>query len=390
MARLTASIVSDDAAFKAQLGDLLRFGPVAASVLDDVAARAGQGADVVIVDGRDDAASSMRAIERMRAASTNVSIFLIADTAAPELILQSMRAGANEFFAWPLQDAALSEALTRAAARAQTVSGRPQASLMVFIGAKGGVGTTTLAVNTAVDLARLGGRPSLIIDLKPGLGEVALFLGMRCRYTLFDALENLHRLDGDFLRELLARHKSGLDVLSGSEQFDRPGEHDGPAIEEVVRLLSRQYAHIVIDAGTQLTASSIATLYAADAICLVGNPDVASVRNAQRLLDRLRQLGPCGERVRVLMNRAAEPYLIPPAQIETALGHPIHQMFPSDYRTVAAALNSGVPLTQAGNSELAQQFEKFTRQFLGEAAPADTAAAAKRSTLGIQRLASLW
>ena len=81
---------------------------------------------------------------------------------------------------------------------------------------------------------------------------------------------------------------------------------------------------------------------------LVANPDVPSIRNAQRLLDRVRQLGACGERVRFLLNRAAEPYPIPPKQIEQALGHPIHHTFPSDYKTVSTALNSGVPLALDG------------------------------------------
>ena len=63
----------------------------------------------------------------------------------------------------------------------------------------------------------------MIVDLKPGFGEVALFLGVRPRFTVLDALENLHRMDKDFLRELLAKHKSGLEILAGSEQFERPG-----------------------------------------------------------------------------------------------------------------------------------------------------------------------
>ncbi len=86
---------------------------------------------------------------------------------------------------------------------------------------------------------------------------------------------------------------------------------------------------------------------------LIANPDVPSVRNAQRLLERVRQLGAAGERVRFVLNRAAEPYPIPPKQIEGALGHPIHHTFPSDYKTVSTALNSGVPLALAGNTEIA-------------------------------------
>ena len=163
-------------------------------------------------------------------------------------------------------------------------------------------------MNCGVELARLSKRSTVIVDLKPGLGEVALFLGVRPRYSLLDAIDNLHRLDREFLRELVVKHKSGLEILAGSDQFDRPGAADGGAIEELFRLLARQYEYILVDAGSQINSCTVAALYTADTIFLVANPDVPSVRNAQRLLDRVRQLGACGERVRVLLNRAAEPY----------------------------------------------------------------------------------
>jgi pilus assembly protein CpaE len=227
------------------------------------------------------------------------------------------------------------------------------------------------------------------MDLKPGLGEVGLFLGVRPRFTLIDAIDNLHRLDREFLKELVIKHKSGLEILAGSDQFDRPGAADASAIEEIFRLLGRQYEYILVDAGSQINSCSVAALYTADRMFLVANPDVPSVRNAQRLLDRVRQLGACGERVRVLLNRAAEPYPIPPKQIESALGHPIHHTFPSDYKTVSAALNSGVPLALAGNSDLASQFDTFTRRILDRNSD-DAGGSGKRSVLGIDRLASLW
>ena len=115
-----------------------------------------------------------------------------------------------------------------------------------------------------------------------------------------------------------------------------------------------------------------------------------SVRNAQRLLDRVRQLGACGERVRVLLNRAAEPYPIPPKQIEGALGHPIHHTFPSDYKTVSTALNSGVPLALAGGSDIAAQFDRFTRMILDPNAETPAPQPAKRKVPGLERIASLW
>lgn len=391
MAQLVGLIVSADEAFTTQIGRLLRSGAIPVGIIDDRLARDNVALDLVIVDTRGDPSSAMSTIERMRAASPNAGIFVVAMQADPDLILQSMRAGANEFFTWPPPEETFHGAIRRTAARRETTQGaKPPATTLVFFGAKGGAGTTTLAVNCAVELARLSKRSTIIVDLKPGLGEVALFLGIRQRYSLLDALDNLHRLDKEFLKELVVKHKSGLDILGGSDNFDRPGHADAGPLEEVFRLLGRQYDYIVIDAGSQINSVAVAALYTADTMFLVANPDVPSVRNAQRLLDRVRQLGACGERVRVLLNRAAEPYPIPPKQIEGALGHPIHHTFASDYKTVSTALNSGVPLALTGDSEIAEQFDSFTRRiFEPDAVPAP-AQGAKRSRLGIDRLASMW
>jgi len=391
MAQLVGLIVSDDDAFKKQIGRTLRAGAIPVSVIDDRAARDGAAADLIIVDVRGDATSAMSNIERLRGGAPGAAIFAVALENNPELILQSMRAGANEFFTWPPADETFHGAVRRTAARRETAAGaKPSATTLVFFGAKGGAGTTTTAVNCAVELARLSKRSTVIVDLKPGLGEVALFLGVRPRYSVLDAIDNLHRLDREFLRELVTKHKSGLEILAGSDQFDRPGAADGSPIEELFRLLARQYEYIVVDAGSQISSCATAALYTADTIFLVANPDVPSVRNAQRLLDRVRQLGACGERVRVLLNRAAEPFPIPPKQIEGALGHPIHHTFPSDYKTVSTALNSGVPLALAGGSDIAAQFDRFTRMILDPNGEVPAPQPAKRKVPGLDRIASLW
>jgi len=234
----------------------------------------------------------------------------------------------------------------------------------VFLGAKGGTGTTTIAVNCAVELARLSKRPTLVIDLKPSLGEVALFLGVRPRFTVLDAIENLHRLDRDFLKELVSKHKSGLDILAGPDHYENM--QNSSALEELLRVLGRLYECVVIDAGSMINAFVMSTLYTADTMFLVANPDVPSIRNAQRMVERVRQLGGGSERIRVLLNRVSDQNLIAPKQIETALGYSIFHSFSSDYRAVSTALNSGVPLAMSNNSELAAQFGNLARQLMGQ------------------------
>ena len=391
MARLVGSILTEDNDCRTELAAVLRTGSTPVSLGGDPFSRDGSQADLIIVDAREDEGRAMAAVERLRLASASVAIFVVADEARPDVILQAMRAGANEFLTWPPVQSAFSEAIARAAARRQSSAGARQATTLVFFGAKGGSGTTTLAVNCGVELARLSKRPTIIVDLNPGLGEVSLFLGMRSRFTLLDAIDNLHRLDGEFLRELVVKHKSGLDIMAGSDHFERPGAQDVAGLEEVLRLFGRQYEYIVIDAGSHIGPCAVASFYTADSICFVANPDVPSVRNAQRLLERISQLGSCRDRVRLLLNRAAEPYPIPPSQIESALGHPIHHTFPSDYRTVSTALNSGVPVALTGNSAIAEQFDRFTRRLLDPSGEVPQPVASSRlGTLGLDRLASIW
>ena len=374
MAQLAASIISSDEEFKRQVSRLLRAGGVPVGIVEARGAEM-TPPDVYVVDIRADLSSGMAAIERLRASHSGAAIFAIAGSADPDVILRAMRAGANEFFSWaPGNSAATTSmeesfhgAVRRTAARreAATASGRQPCVTHVFLGAKGGAGTTTVSVNCAVELARLTKRPTVILDLKPCLGEVALFLGVRPRFTLLDAVENLHRIDKDFLKELVSKHKSGLDILAGSEQFDRPNAHDAGAVEELMRVLGRMYDYIVIDAGNMINACAVAALYAADTVFLVANPDVPSIRNAQRLVERVRQLGAGSERVKILLNRFTEQHLIAPKQIETALGYGIHHTFSSDYRTVSTALNSGVPLALTNHSEIGSQFGSFTRHLVG-------------------------
>jgi pilus assembly protein CpaE len=391
MAHLVGLIISEDAALKKHATRLLRSGSVPVTVSDDRTIRPEAPADVIVIDARGDAGSALVTIERLRSVAPSAAIFAIANAADPDLILKAMRAGANEFLVWPLADQTFQQAVRRIAARLQTSSGsQPNAIALLFFGVKGGAGTTTLAVNCAVELARLAKRSTVVVDLKPGLGEVSLFLGVRPKYTILDAIDNLARLDSEFLRQLVVKHKSGIDILSGSDHFDRPGPSDAAAIEELFRLLSKQYEYMVIDAGSQMNACAVVALYRADRVFLVANPDVACVRNAQRLIERVRELRTSGDRIRLLLNRAQEPYPIPPQQIEAALGHPIHHTFPSDYKTVSTALNSGVPLALAGNSDIAAQFVRFTQRLLDPKATVKEAAPAKRSMLGIDRIASLW
>jgi pilus assembly protein CpaE len=370
MAQLTVLINTTDPEFRSYVTGLLRSSGVSVGLVDERHASA-TPPGLAVVDIRSGSRKAVEAIERLRASWPSASIFAIASSADPNQILAAMRAGANEYLAWSIHGEAgpsledtFPTALQRTMERTRPKDGARSGSVLSFFGVKGGAGTTTLAVNSAIEIARTSKRATLIVDLHQFLGEVALFLGVRPRFTLIDALDNLHRLDEEFLRELVAKHKTGLDILAGSEHVDRPGPQDATVFEQLLQVLGRTYDFIVIDAGMLTGPCTDVAVFAADAVYLVANPDVASIRNAHRMMDRMGQLGAGRDRLHVLLNRMSDQHQIGMKQIETTLGQSIHTVFPSDYGIVSSALNSGVPLTLSNHSELAAQFAAFTKQIL--------------------------
>ena len=111
--------------------------------------------------------------------------------------------------------------------------------VFAFVGAKGGVGTTTTAVNVATALTKFAKGPTLLIDLHLAYGDAAVFLGADPRFSLVDAFENMHRLDAEFLKSLVVTTASGIDLLASA---DRPANRpvDVRRLGEVVRLAASQ------------------------------------------------------------------------------------------------------------------------------------------------------
>lgn len=234
-----------------------------------------------------------------------------------------------------------------------------------FLGTKGGTGTTTLAVNVAADVRRLTGQSAVVVDLKHGPGDVALFLGLRPRHTLLGALDHLAWIDPVLLRRFVVDHECGLHVLAAGDDYARPGPRDADAVEHLLSALEAAYDYVIVDGGCSLTTPVTTALQLSEGILLVANPDVPCLRNLQRLIDAVKAAGVAGERLRIVLNRASEFGVLSTAQIERVLGLAIAHSVNSDYRTVASAVNSGVPVSALRVSDLNGQIEAIARALAG-------------------------
>ena len=256
--------------------------------------------------------------------------------------------------------------------------------IVSFLGTKGGTGTTTLAVNCAADIRRITGRSTVVVDLKNGPGDVALFLGLRPRHSFLTALDHLSWIDPTTLSRCVVEHECGLHVLAAGDEFGRPGPREADAVEQTLRALNSLYDFVILDVGTSLMMPTAAALQLSDAILLVANPDVPCLRNLQRLIDAVKAAGVPGERLQIILNRASEFGVLSTAQIERVLGFNISFSVNSDYRTVASAVNSGVPVSALRASELNAQLDMIARSIASFRDLSDDAAETRREKSGVR------
>lgn len=267
-----------------------------------------------------------------------LSIAVIVSTLDAAFILEAMAAGVTECLPDPVAPQALDEALRRLAVREPR--GRA-AQVVAFVGAKGGVGTTTLAVNTAAALAAAAGPPTLLIDLHLSGGDAALLMGVEPRLSVLDAFENLHKVDESFLANLVEETACGAHVL-GSAARPVPLATSPTATRTLVELAARRYAVTVLDVP-RTDHAALEALEPATTIAIVTSQELSAVRGAAAIAATLRQRYG-SPRLRLVINRYDKKGPVSASDVAKVVGLPVAGVIPSDYRVATEAINVGRPV----------------------------------------------
>ena len=163
-------------------------------------------------------------------------------------------------------------------------------------------------------------------------------------------------------RSLVVRTRSGLDLLASA-----PRATSAPAppidlqrVRTLIDFALRYYRYVVLDVP-RAESSLVDALDTATNIFVVVNQELPTVRNAQRLVNRLRQRYG-GDRISLLLNRSDRQSEIAPEDIQKAVNASIACVFPNDYRQAIAALNKGQPLAKAAQGRLASAFQAFASE----------------------------
>jgi len=276
-----------------------------------------------------------------------------------------MRAGAREFLTLPFAQNLVEDALVRAAARrpATRKPKKTRGKLLVFLGAKGGAGVTTLACNMAVALAQEQSQKTLLIDLDLPLGDAALSLGIVPEFSTVSALQATDRLDGAFLSKLLSKHSSGVSVLAAPGKFPRY-EPTGEAIDKLLAVARQEFDYVVVDVGSRLDPQITSLFQEAARIYLVTQAGIAELRNTNRLISQF--FSEASPKLEVVINRY-EPRAMGVSEehITKALTRPAKWRVPNDHVLVRRNQISATPLV-LGDSTLARRIRQIAASITGQ------------------------
>ena len=335
-------------------------------VLQDLERNPGAG---LIVDLSGDPESAIRAVEKAKQAAPDLFVIVSNFHADGETVIACMRAGANEFLLQPLKRTEFRDAMGRLErAPKHAIAGESKlGKLYTFIGTKGGVGTTTLAVNFASVLAQRK-LSTVLIDLDWVGNDVAMQVGAAPQYTLMEVAENLDRMDQALFEGFVARDPLGFFLVGPPDALDHHGHFSDHMFREFATFLVDKYDAIVVDGGRAVSNEVVmAAAQVSAAVFVVIDQEFPSIRNAQRYITYLMRMGFNQDQIKVVVNRYTKKVTSTMAtleQIQQTLNQPVFYGIPPS-PAVIAAINKARPFV--ANREQAADLDRVFRSFVDKA-----------------------
>jgi pilus assembly protein CpaE len=312
--------------------------------------------DLLVVPLQGIAATDLASLERELRRQHTTYVIGTAAHSDPDLILRAMRAGIHEFLVYPPDPKDFAGAVDRLMRRTHS-EGKGGIAIAVY-SAKGGVGTTTLAVNLAFALAKAHPDARVALaDLVASGGDVRVMLDLKPAYDMGELVRKVERIDAELMQSVLTPTAGGVWALPSGEDPEIAETFDAAAATTIIEQLRSHFAFTVIDCEHHMSERTLVALDTADRIVLVTQLNVPALRSTQRTLTLCQRLGYAADKLHVVVNRHQPGDMVSIADATAVLRHEVFFRIPNDYRTLAAALTRGVPVAeQDAASSLARSY----------------------------------
>jgi pilus assembly protein CpaE len=291
-------------------------------------------------------------------------IMLTADRDVQQRV-RALRAGADDYLIKPFHPAELLARMKSLIARfspTDVLVGRPpMGRIHAYYGAKGGVGTTTIAINAAIALQSLGRRVCLVDgNLQFGDHRVFLDLGLD-RKSIVDVV-SAPSMDGDLIRKIVQPHESGVDLLLAPPSPESADLVSATHMHQILELLREMYDYVIVDIDKRLDDVNLMVLDVAETIFAVMTADLSCLKNVRLVLETIGHLGYESGKLKLVLNRSNAFTGINIKSAEGALKRPIEFQIVNEYRGAISALNTGAPfMAEKADSVLGRSVLDFAR-----------------------------
>ena len=325
--------------------------------------------DLLIFELGADIEKDFELVQNLMDSHSVKEVFLSGENPDPKTLMRAIKFGAKEFFCQPIQEEEVEQALENFRKREIPTqkhlfkSGR----IIQVVGSKGGVGTTTVAVNLAVNLAQNKETQSVaLVDMKMLFGEIPLFLEIKPNYHWGEITKDISRLDSTFLMGILSKHPSGVFVLPSPASLNGHPPITPEVFAQVLGVMQTTFDFIVIDGGHSPDDIYFKILGMSDEMLIITDLTLPCLANTGRLLRLLEYLRcPPGEKIKIVINRFLKKSQVSIKDAQDGIKKEIFWTIPNDYKTISAAINQGRELCRiAPRATITRNIQKLAETFV--------------------------
>ncbi len=318
---------------------------------------------LLIVDLSNEKQTKIDLINNVSKNYPNCKILALSDNPSVNLIIEIMRAGANEFLPVPIIKSEFIEVINKLIDINTKPQNKTKCKIISVYSNKGGLGKTSLATNLALELTKITKENVALIDLNFQTGDITTFLDLKPSFNISYMLENLDKINETFLLSTLERYKrTGLYVLADPPYFKQADTIKPVQITKLFNILKETFSYIIVDAESGFDGKNIAALDNSDIIFLVAVANLPALRNTQRCLELFDKLGYEKEKTQIIINRYMENDEIKENDVEKVLSKKIFWKIPNNYFAIMSAINKGIPVCEINSStNVAQSYKELAK-----------------------------
>jgi pilus assembly protein CpaE len=312
---------------------------------------------------------------------SHVPIIMLTSDKEVEQKVRGLRAGADDYLVKPFHQAELLARMRGLLSRFGTQEGGPKArppfgKMIAFYGAKGGVGATTIAINTAIALHSELDRKVCLVDAVLQFGDHRVFLDLGNDRKSVTDLMNAPQIDMDLLKQVVVKHDSGVDLLLAPTSPEEADLVTPDNFAGVLAMLRTIYDYVVVDVDKRLGDLVLSVLDHADEVHIVMTADLSCLKNVRLVLEALRRIGFDPKKLKLALNRSNAFTGISVGAAESALKREFETKITNEYRVAISAQNTGSPFAYSKtDSPLSREIAELAHAIDASFAPRVTAVA---------------